>query len=116
MPERIRLRRPQGHPGLEVPRVELEELTRHAVSDVHDFGGGFEPSPGQLGVGDEPDAGEDRVAGALVQLDEHTEPFDRRNGAGKHITALPRRQERPQLGFGPGGPANATRAAVSITA
>jgi len=94
--EGVRLCRPQGRSGLAVPRVELEELPRESLSDLDDLRSRFEATPGQFGERDEPDAGEDRVVGALIQGDEDAEPFDRRDRAGEDLQVTAATSEAPQ--------------------
>jgi hypothetical protein len=95
--EGVRLHRPQGEPGLQVPRVELEELARHPLPDLDDVGRLVEALPDEFGVGDEADAGEERVRGALVECHEDSERFDRRDGAGQRSAGGQRCEEGPQL-------------------
>ncbi len=117
--EGVRPHRPKGQPGLQVPCVEPEECAGDALPAMDGLGGRTDAPPGQLGDGDEPGAGEDGMAGAVVQRHEHAEPLDRGDGAGEGLPGVQRFQEGPEFRVLRGGvhaaqPATAGRAPAGV--
>lgn len=84
--ERIRLGGTQRQPGLTVGGVEGEDFAGDPLSHGNDLGRVLESVPGQLGDGDEANAGEDGMFRPVVQIHEDAEALDGRHGAGQTLS------------------------------